>query len=329
MRRPIRAPIAAILAALLACLPLLLAGVLPAAAQAVFPNQGSVGLEPPPGMVEIPGVSGFENRGAQAAILILEVPAAAYDDVIASFRPEALQGKNITIESKRDFELANGSKGMLFAGYQSVGAVALKKWILVARNDTTAAMVTVQFPEAASAGYSDAMIEAALRSITFRAPPTQDEMLARLPFSIANMEGYRVLKVLGASAVLLVKGEGVKGEGTGPDAAGEHPYFIASVARGDVREEERESLAKRAIATVPGVKNLRIERGGPLRIGGQPGIEVIASAEEVQSGKPLKVAQWIRFSRGNYLRMVGVAPADGFDANFDAMRGLRDGIELR
>ncbi|MBB3770593.1 hypothetical protein FHS55_001188 [Angulomicrobium tetraedrale] len=324
MRRPIRAPIAAVLAALLACLPLLLLGALPAAAQAVFPNQGSVGLEPPPGMVEIPGVSGFENRGAQAAILILEVPAAAYDDVIASFRPEALQGKNITIENKRDFDLANGSKGMLFSGYQSVGAVALKKWILVARNDTTAAMVTVQFPEAATAGYSDAMIEAALRSLTFRAPPTQDEMLARLPFSIANMEGYHVLKVLGASAVLLVKGEG-----TGPDAVVEHPYFIASVARGDVREEERDSLAKRAIATVPGVKNLRIERGGPLRIGGQPGIEVIASAEEVQSGKPLKVAQWIRFSRGNYLRMVGVAPADSFDANFDAMRGLRDGIELR
>lgn len=329
MPRPIRVAAAnrllALLAAVLATLPLSLAVALPAAAQAVvFPNEGSVGLEPPPGMVEIPGIAGFENRGAQAAILILELPAVAYDDALASFRPEALQGKNITIEGKRDFQLAGGQTGVLMTGRQNVGAVTLKKWILLVRNDAAAAMVTVQFPEGAAGLYSDGTVEAALRSLAFRPPPTQEEMLARLPFTIADLEGYRVLKVLGGTAVLLVKADGAA-----PEAIAEHPYFIAALARGDVREEDRESLAKRAIASVPGVKNLRVERGGPLRIGGQPGFELVASAEEMQSGKPVKVAQWLRFSRNGYLRMVGVAPADGFDAGFDAMRGLRDGIEPR
>ncbi|MBS9477459.1 hypothetical protein [Ancylobacter radicis] len=302
---------------------MLLAAPLAATAQALFPNEGVVGIVPPAGMVEIPGVAGFEDRDAKAAILILEMPSAAYADIMRTFEPEALQSKGVTIEQRRDLELAGGEKAVLLTGYQSVGPVALKKWILLVGGKDVTAMVTVQFPEAASARYSDEAVETALRSIVFRAPPTQDELLARLPFTIGDLEGYRVLKVLGGSAVLLTKGDA-----KGPDVAGQ-PYFIISAARGEIREDDRESLAKRAIASVPGVKELRVERGGPLRIGGQPGFELMGKAQDQQSGKPVKVAQWLRFGRTGYLRMVGVAPEETFGAEFDGMRALRDGIDLR
>ncbi len=295
----------------------------PASAQAVFPNQGSVGLVPPPGMTEIAGVAGFEDRAAKASILLVEMPPAAFESIVATFSSDALQQKGVTIEQRRDIELTSGTKAVLLTGYQSVGTIALKKWIMLANGKDMAGIVTVQFPEAASATYSDEAVETALRSVTFRAPPTQAEMLGRLPFTIANLEGYRVLKVLGGSAVLLTKApvEATEGEG--------HPFFIAGVAMGEIREDDRDSLAKRAIATVPGVRNLQVERGGPLRIGGQPGFELIAKGEDGRTGKPVKVAQWMRFGRTSYLRMIGVAPAESFDADFDGMRGLRDGIELR
>ncbi|PZQ79183.1 MAG: hypothetical protein DI549_20800, partial [Ancylobacter novellus] len=45
----------------------LVAASLPAAAQAIFPNQGTIGLVPPPGMTEITGVNGFEDRVSKAA----------------------------------------------------------------------------------------------------------------------------------------------------------------------------------------------------------------------------------------------------------------------
>ncbi|QIB36190.1 hypothetical protein G3A50_10015 [Ancylobacter pratisalsi] len=302
----------------------LVAAALPAAAQeAVFPNHGTVGLLPPPGMAEIPGVPGFEDRVARAAILIMEVPGSALEEVSKSFTPEALQSKGVTIEQKRDVTLPGGAKGVLMSGYQTMGPAALKKWIMLVGSGEQAAMVTVQFPEEASARYPDSAVDAALMSVTFRPPPTQDELLAGLPFSIQNMEGYRVVRVLGNNAVLLTKGEE-----KAADIASQ-PFFIIAAAPGDVREDDRESLAKRAISSVPGVKELKVERGGPQRIGGQPGYELIAKAVEMQSGKPVKVAQWLRFGRAGYLRMVGVAPAEGFDTSFTAMRGLRDGIEMR
>lgn len=302
----------------------LAAAVLPATAQeAVFPNHGTVGLLPPPGMAEIPGVPGFEDRVARAAILIMEVPGSALEEVSKSFTPEALQTKGVTIEEKRDVTLASGAKGVMMSGYQSAGASALKKWIMLVGSGDQAAMVTVQFPEEASARYPDSAVDAALMSVTFRPPPTQEELLGGLPFTIKNMEGYRIVRVLGNNAALLTKGEE-----NAPDLASQ-PFFIIAAAPGEVRDEERESLAKRAISSVPGVKDLKVERGGPLRIGGQPGYELIAKAVETQSGKPVKVAQWLRFGRAGYLRMVGVAPAEGFDTSFTDMRGLRDGIEMR
>lgn len=302
---------------------LLIGAAQPASAQAVFPNQGSVGLTPPPGMTEVAGVAGFEDRAAKASILLVEVPPAVFESVVSTFATDALQKQGVTVEQRRDIDLANGGKGVLLTGYQSVGAIALKKWILLAGGKDMAGIVTVQFPEAASATYTDAVVEAALRSVTFRPPPTQDEMLARLPFTIANLEGYRVLKVLGGTAVLLTKAPVATQEGEG------HPFFIAGVAMGEIRDDDRDSIAKRAIATVPGVRNLQIERGGPLRIGGQAGFELVAKGEDARTGKPVKVAQWMRFGRTSYLRMIGVAPAETFDADFDGMRGLRDGIELR
>jgi len=302
---------------------LLSLAALPASAQAVFPNQGSIGLTPPPGMTEIANVAGFEDRVAKASMLLVEMPPAVFESVVTTFASDALQKQGVTIEQRRDIDLASGGKAVLLTGYQSVGTVALKKWIMLASGKDMAGIVTVQFPETASATYPDAVIEATLRSVVFRAPPTQDEMLARLPFTIANLEGYRVLKVLGGSAVLMTKAPVETTEGEG------HPFFIAGVAMGDIREDDRESIAKRAIATVPGVKNLQIERGGPLRIGGQAGFELIGKGEDGRTGKPVKVAQWMRFGRTSYLRMIGVAPADSFDADFDGMRGLRDGIELR
>lgn len=303
----------------------LLALSLPAAAQAVFPNQSTIGLVPPQGMSEIPNVPGFQDRDAKASILVLEMPQPAFQEITSHFAPQELQKQNVTVEERRDVELADGVKAVLLKGYQTIpnAGATLKKWILVAGGKQQTGMITVQFPEEASARYPDKAVEAALKTVVFRAPPSNEELMARLPFTFDDMEGYKVFKVLGASAVLLTKGDG-----TEPDPATQ-PFFIVAAGPGEVREEERESVAKRAIASVPGVKELRVERGGPLRIGGQPGYELIANALDAKSGKPVKVAQWLRFGRTSNLRMVGVAPASSFDADFGGMRGLRDGIELR
>lgn len=301
----------------------LLATALPASAQAIFVNDGTIGIVPPEGMTPIPGVPGFQDRATSASILLLEMPKQAYAEITKNFAPEELQKQGVTVEKRSDVKLADGVPAVLLKGYQTVGATALKKWILIAGGKDQTGMVTVQFPETAATRYPDATVEKALKTVVFRAPPSTEEMLAKLPFTLGDLAGYQVMKVIGTNAVLLTKADKTENE---PEA---QSYFIVAVGSGDIREEEREALAKRAISSVPGVKELRIERGGPLRVNGQSGFELVGNALDQKSGKPVKVAQWLRFGRNGYLRMVGVAPSANFDADFTAMRTVRDGIELR
>src|SRR5687767_937671 len=102
--------------------------VLPAhAADPVLAKGGSVGLVPPAGMTPSEAMQGFEDRGARASILIAEMPPQAYPEVRTSFSDDAaLAAKGVTIETRRDVELAGGVKGMLLSGYQSVGPAAMR-----------------------------------------------------------------------------------------------------------------------------------------------------------------------------------------------------------
>lgn len=299
---------------------------LPAAAQPVFVNEGTIGLVPPEGMVPVPGVPGFQDRAASASLLVLEMPKPAYEEITKSFAAKELEKQGVTVEERRDVTLADGVPAVLLKGFQTVGAGALKKWILIAGGKDQTGMITVQFPEASSSRYPDAKVEEALKTVVFRAPPSTEEMLAKLPFTLDQLSGYKVMKVIGNNAVLLTKADAA------PADKGEQQsqsFFIVAVGPGEIREDEREAVAKRAIASVPGIKELRVERGGPLRVGGQPGYELIANAVDQQSGTPVKVAQWLSFGRSGYLRMVGVAATDNFDADYTAMRAVRDGVTLR
>lgn len=297
--------------------------ILPAeAADPVFAKGGSVGLVPPAGMVPSEQVQGFEDRGAKASILIAEMPPPAYREIRESFADgAALAKQGVTIEKRRDIELAGGVKGQLLSGYQTVGAIALRKWILLADGKAQTALVTAQLPDEAAVRYPDAAIEQSLLSVVFRPPPSTEELLARLPFRVTPLEGYRIVKVLGGNTVLLTKGPNDMLEGTG------QPYFVVGYGMGDIRDDDRPSFARRAMSSIPGVREVRLERGGPLRIGGQPGFEIVAKGEDAGTGKPVKLAQWISFGRSGYVRMIGVAGADGFDTDFTALRALRDGVE--
>ncbi|MCK0197473.1 hypothetical protein MWN34_11160 [Ancylobacter sp. 6x-1] len=290
----------------------------------VFPGDGNTGLVPPAGMVEVTdGPTGVENRAAKSAILVADIPLPAFDEVKENFSDEMLAKQGITIAQHVDVDLPNGAKGWLLKGSQNVGPVTLRKWLMLVRGEKGAALVTAQFPQLAADIYPDSVVETALRSVVFRDPPSDLERLSRLPFTLSLPDGYRVVKVFGAKTVLATKGP------SDDVGASSQPYFIVSIAQGDIREEDRESLSKRSIAGVPGVKDLHVDRGGPLRINGSPGVEMVASAVNIRNEAPMKVAQWISFGRTSFIRMVGVAPADGFDASFAELRQARDGVQLR
>jgi hypothetical protein len=72
---------------------------------------------------------------------------------------------------------------------------------------------------------------------------------------------------------------------------------------------------------------MRIERSEPLRIGGQPGQEMLVEAKDARNDTALTLVQWLRFGPNGYMRMLGVARKDEWDKVFPRFRAVRDGIE--
>ncbi|MFG1416388.1 hypothetical protein V5F38_02820 [Xanthobacter sp. V0B-10] len=289
------------------------------AGEVLFPRGAVVGLAPPAGMVESSTFSGFEDRARNASILIVDMPAEAYEQLEKGFTDEALAAKGITVESRGPFTL-QGAKGYLVTGTQTAGPFRVRKWILLAGNDIATALVTAQVAETDSAAVPDADVRAALATLSFRTPEAQ---VAALPFTLTDLAGFRVVRTFGGATVMLTDGPKNVVEGA------EQPYFVVSVAPGAPREDERRQFAMRALSTLSGLKDMRLERAEPLRISQIPGFEVMAQAVDIKTGEPVKIVQWLRFGQTGHMRMVGIAKLDAFPEAYTRFRAIRDGIDAR
>ena len=223
---------------------------------------------------------------------------------------------------KRENFSFRGGTGLLLSGVAKSKDLTLHKWILLAAasgdKDLTA-LINVEVPEAALAVYSGAVIRKALASVTFRPAPIQ-EQLSMLPFKIAQPAGFRVMKVFPPSGLILTDGP--------TSDLSKQAYAIVSVGRGSPEQpDDRARFARDLLSQAP-LRDIKPQSADTMRIGGLPGFEIRAQAEGLK-GEPVMVAQWLRFSGGGYLRIVGVGGKDNWDALFTRLRALRDGIELR
>jgi hypothetical protein len=90
---------------------------------------------------------------------------------------------------------------------------------------------------------------------------------------------------------------------------------------------DRDSMARRAISGTPGVKDMRMVSAESMRIGGQPGHEIVVDAKDAKTDTELRVVQWLRFGPGGSLRVLGAARKDEWDKVFPRLRTIRDNIE--
>ncbi|OYX73209.1 MAG: hypothetical protein B7Y95_09110 [Rhizobiales bacterium 32-66-11] len=310
---------------------LLVSGGLAGAADAIFPKGTLVGVVPPDGMVESPTFSGFEDRSKAASLLIIEMPPQAYPQIEAGFTDAALATKGITVESRGplvadpkslpESSALRDAQTLLVIGKQSAGPVVAKKWILLAGSTKGTALITVQIPEANAGDLSDEAVRKSLMTLAFRAPPSTQEQLAGLPFKLGDLAGFRVVKVIGNTAAVLTEGDKDIVE------SASQPIFVVGVSPGTPREDDRGQFALRSLSSVPAVRDMHIDRAEPLRIGGQPGFEIIATAKDAASGADVKVIQWLRFGSNAHIRMITVVKADAFQDTYTRVRAIRDGLE--
>jgi hypothetical protein len=314
--------------------PLLLAlllalGAAPArAADVTYPPGSRVGLVPPPGVVASANFSGFEDRENNVAIIAVALPVEAYADLDKSVSAEGLKRQGITLEGKEAVPFAGG-KAFLVIGAQEIDHTKVRKWILVAAAPQLTALVTAQIPEGARGHYPDAVIRASLATVAVRSTVPEDEQLGMLPFKVGELAGFRIGGVIPGRAVMLTDMAAVPAGADAPALTStlDPHVIVAAAAGGPTQASERDAFARDVLATVPGLKEVRITGAEPLRIGGQQGYQIMAEAKDVTGATPLTVVQWVRFGGGAYVQVVGIARTEAWKDAYARFRSVRDGIE--
>jgi hypothetical protein len=299
----------------------LLAAVPTQAAEPVFPLGLRVGIVPPPGLVASTNFQGFEDRQHSVAMVLTEMPADAYPAMEQAFTIDTLKAKGIEAERREDVTLKEGH-GFIVVARQQAGSSTVRKWALIAGTPALTAIVTLQVPEEAAAAYPDEACRASLASFVVRAKVPPSEQLALLPYQLRDQAGFRVVRALGDGSALLTDGP------NDTITAADQPYVLIAIPPVTAPQpDEREGFARRLMAATPGVKEIRIVRSEPLRIGGQPGHQLIAEAKDDPSATPVTMVQWLRFGPGRFLHVFGLARTEVWQGVFMRMRTIRDGIE--
>lgn len=293
------------------------------AEEPIFPLSSRVGLTPPPGFVPTNKFPGFENPQANAAIVVIDLPAAAFPDIEKGFTNEALKARGMTVETREPIELKDG-RGFVVIGQQITGAVKKHEIVLAATVSGVAVLVSVQIAEESRDAVPDAAVREALKTVVVRTAIPDEEKLSLLPYKIGNLAGFRVVRGGPDGTAVLTEG---------PEdmvAAVAQPFVLIGLALTETpKPEERDAFARRVFLSVPGLKEVKFLRAEPLRINGQAGYEILAEAKDEKSGTEVTTVQWLRFGQNGYLQIFAIGRRDKWDELFPRLRAVRDGVALR
>jgi hypothetical protein len=290
------------------------------AAELVYPPGSRIGLVPPPGMTASTRVQGFEDQARGAVIATTELSGQSYPRVAQEFSREIMQAGGMEVLSREEFDLPGGPAVIVTARQQAGGAM-MRKWALAGLVGDLTVIVVVSMPDAAQDAYPDAALRAALMSVMVRPKLSADEMLAVLPYRLADLGGFHLMRATPTGTAVLTFGP------NDTPLPVEQPYFMVASRPGETpAAAAQDRFARRALAEFSARSPDRIVSSEPLRIGGASGHQIIAESRDDRTGDELVMVQWLRFGAGGYIQMFGIARRDQWAEMLPRMRAVRDGF---
>ena len=302
------------------------------AADPVFPPGSHIGLVPPQGLSLSRTFPGFSDPDRKVSILFSELPGGAYDEFVKGMTTTAKSAPGVSAFRQEVLLTQHGAATLIVADQENEGE-KFRKWLLVTRNTVSdrhvdisrAYVVTVQVPVDAQSAYPEEAIRKSLASLSLREDIPNDETLSQLPFRVSDLASFRFASaVTPGRAVVLTDEDKIGAE---PD---KNAYLFVSIGPSpQVPAEERDRFARQLLSNLNGYSELRVTFAEAQRIGNAPGYEIRLEGKEARTGTDVTLVQWVRFSGGAILRMVGIAPKNKWQESFARFRAVRDGIEPR
>jgi hypothetical protein len=306
---------------LLSAAAMLMAAICPAfAADAIFPPGIRVGMAPLVGLVPAKTFDGFESDDHAIRVLVAELPANAYDEVMNAFKVNPAGTGGVKPEN---IETAAGTAYYTMETATN-GATSVRRYSMILPGGTFSGYVAVQVPENASKIYTDEAVRKMFASAIVRKEVPVEEQLSRMPFNITNLGDFKNIRTLAAgSAIILADGD----ENTGFEPA---PFMVIGlIGTAPAQPEDRDRFAQETARAIPGVRGARITMSEPLRIDGVAGYETRVDAVSGKDNTAVTVVQWLRFGGPTVMRIIGSAPRDQWEKAFPRFRAVRDGIAQR
>ncbi len=290
------------------------------AADPVFPPGSRVGMTPLVGLVGAKTFVGFETEDQGVKVLVAELPADAYGEVMNAFKANPAGSNGIKPES------IETTAGVAYYTAENAkdGTTSVRRYSMIMPGGTFSGYIAVQVPENASKIYTDAAVRQMFASAIIRKEVPVDEQLALMPFSIGDLGKFKNVRTLApGAAVLLADGD----ETTGFEAA---PFMLIGVmGAAPTKPQDRDRFAQEATTTIPGVREAHLTVSEAIRIDGMPGYETRIDAISGKDNTPVTVVQWLQFGGPTSLRVIGSAPRDQWENAFPRFRAVRDGIHHR
>ncbi|MDP1883123.1 MAG: hypothetical protein Q8K88_09610 [Bradyrhizobium sp.] len=290
------------------------------AADPVFPPGIRVGITPLVGLSRSKTFVGFETEDKGVKVLVAELPADAYNEVMNAFKANPAGAGGVKPES---IETAAG------LAYYTIetgkdGSTTVRRYSMILPGGTFAGYIAVQVPENATKIYTDDAVRQMFASAVTRKEVPVEEQLGQMPFKVSELSGFKNVRTLAVgAAIVLADGDETKGL----EAA---PFMVVGVVGSiPAQPEDRGRFAQQAATTIPGVREARITMSEPLRIDGTPGYETRIEAVSGKDNTPVTVVQWLRFGGQSSLRIIGSAPREEWTKAFPRFRAVRDGIQPR
>ena len=166
------------------------------AADPVFPRGMRVGLTPLVGLSLAKAFVGFETEDHGVKVLVTELPAEAYNEVMNAFKanPEGTGGiKPQSIET---------SAGLAYYTVEAAkdGAVTVRRYSMMLSGGTFSGYVAVQVPDNAAKIYSDDAVRQMFASAVVRKEVPIAEQLALMPFKLTEMGNFKNVRTLAPGA---------------------------------------------------------------------------------------------------------------------------------
>jgi hypothetical protein len=290
------------------------------AADAVFPPGMRVGLTPLVGLSRAKNFVGFETEDQTVKVLVTELPAEAYDEVMAAFKANPAGTGGVKPES------IETAAGLAYYTAESArdGANNVRRYSMILPGGTFAGYVAVQVPENAAKIYTDDAVRQMFASAVIRKQVPVDEQLGLMPFKITELSDFKNVRTLAPGAALILADAD---ETTGFEIA---PFMVIGlIGSAPAQPDDRGRFAQQAATTIPGVRDARITMSEAMRIDGTPGYETRIDGVSGKDNTAVTVVQWLKFGGPSTLRVIGSAPRDVWPTAFTRFRAVRDGIQPR